>query len=276
MRGSTHAAVSDMQRRLGLPPPPPPDPSGGGGIGPGILRQLLRLDAGGAWAAVANDEVVGAAIAGVRERLWYLANLHLMPGYQGRGIGRRLLHAALDYGSRVPGKMLHSSMDPQAMRTYQRAGFALEPTLQATGRVDGGSVPAIRTVRDGDANDLDLAAEIDRSQRGSAHGADLRLLVELGNRLLVIDDGPHRGYAVIDGSPRIVAATDVQAAQALLWAALAECSAEGISVHALRANQQWAIDVVVRAGLQLAPGGPLCTMGELGPMAPYLPHTGLL
>jgi hypothetical protein len=167
-------------------------------------------------------------------------------------------------------------MDPQAMRAYQRAGFALEPTLQATGRVERGSVPVTGTVRDGDANDLDLAAQVDRSQRGSAHGADLQLLVELDNRLLVVDDGQRRGYAVIDGSPRIVAATDVHAAQALLWTALAECTAEEISVHALRANQQWAIDVVVRAGLRLAPGGPLCTMGELGPMAPYLPHTGLL
>src|SRR5215813_6882808 len=111
------------------------------------------------------------------------------------------------------------------MRTYQRAGFALEPTLQATGRVARDVVPVVGEVRDGDMTDLDLAVAVDRLQRGSPHGPDLQLLLELGNRLLVVEDSHRRGYALIDSSPQIVAATDEPTAQALLWAALAECAA---------------------------------------------------
>ncbi|HEY7173881.1 MAG TPA: GNAT family N-acetyltransferase, partial [Micromonosporaceae bacterium] len=201
---------------------------------------------------------------------------HLVPGYQGRGIGRRLLERALDYGAGTTGKLLHSSMDPQAMRTYQRAGFALEPTLDATGPVRRSALPSSADVRVGESSDLDFAAQVDRLMRGSAHGPDLELLFAAGARLLIIDRGRRRGYALIDTVPRIVAATDEPTARTLLWTALAESSADEVSVAVLRANQQWAIDVAVHAGLRLAPGGPLCSMGSTGPMTPYLPHTGVL
>lgn len=275
LRTSSSAALSDMRRRLGEPALPP-RPSDGRTTGDAIMRHLLQLDPAGAWAAVAGGGVIGAAVAGVRERLWYLAQFHLVPGYQGRGIGRRLLQASLGHGAGAAAKLLHSSLDPQAMRTYQRAGFALEPTLQATGRVRRSAIPAVGGIRFGDSEDFDLASDVDRALRGSAHGPDLELLVRLGNRLLITDGGRRRGYALMDTSPRIVAATDEETARSLLWSALAECSADDVAVHVLRANQQWAVDVAVRAGLRLAPGGPLCTMGETGAMAPYLPHTGLL
>jgi hypothetical protein len=60
-----------------------------------------------------------------------------------------------------------------------------------------------------------------------------------------------------------------------VWAALAE-SGDEVAVQVLRADQQWAMDVAVTAGLDLMPTGPLCRMGDTGPMAPYLPHTGVL
>jgi len=70
--------------------------------------------------------VVGVALAGLREGLWYLAQFHLEPAYQGQGIGRRLLAAATAYGP-ARGLLPYSSLDPNAMACYQRAGFALEP-----------------------------------------------------------------------------------------------------------------------------------------------------
>ena len=39
----------------------------------------------------------------------------------------------------------------------------------------------------------------------------------------------------------------------------------------LSGSQQWAIDVVVAARLELRPGGAVCVRGELGTMQPYLP-----
>jgi GNAT superfamily N-acetyltransferase len=147
------------------------------GDGDAIVRHLLGIDAAEAWAAVIDGDVVGVAMAGVRDGLWYLAQLHLDPVYHGRGLGSRLLQIALDYGVQARGMLLHSSLYPRAMRCYQRAGFALEPALHATGRLCRSSVPPVVGVRAGDVDYLDLVAHVDRVQRGGAHGPDLELLL---------------------------------------------------------------------------------------------------
>jgi hypothetical protein len=74
----------------------------------------------------------------------------------------------------------------------------------------------------------------------------------------------------------MVAATDPETARQLLWAALAESPEGSVTVHSLRADQQWAIDVAIEAGLHLSSTGPICRRGDTGPMQPYLPHPALL
>lgn len=276
MRDSTRASIQDLRVRLGAQPEPDGQHTQASNSGTALIDQLLQIDAGGVWVAVLDGQVCGAAMAGLREGLWYLAHLHVRPGLQGRGVGRRLLEAALRYGPQARGRLLHSSLDPRAMRCYQRAGFALEPALQATGVVRRTALPAAGRVRQGRISDLDLVADVDRTQRGAAHGPDFEVLLRAGAKLLILEEGRERGYALIEtGEPKIVAATDTPAAVALLWAALAE-SNDPVSVQVLRADQQWAIDVVHQAGLGLEPTGPLCRQGDTGPLMPYLPHTGLL
>ena len=276
MRDSTRASTQDLPVRLGARPAPEAQHTQSQNSGAALIDQLLQIDAGGAWVAVLDGHVCGAAMAGLREGLWYLAHLHVRPGLQGRGVGRRLLGAALGYGPQARGRMLHSSLDPQAMRCYHRAGFALEPALQATGVVRRAALPAAGRVRQGGISDLDLVAEVDRIQRGAAHGPDFEVLLRTGASLLILEQGRERGYALIEaGEPKTVAATDTPAAVALLWTALAESNGH-ISVRVLRADQQWAIDVVHQAGLGLEPTGPLCRQGVTGPLMPYLPHTGVL
>jgi len=274
MLTTSRAAFNDLFARVVLPPPSADMVRRRQTTGGALVTHLLEVDGDGAFVAVAGDTVVGVALAAVRERIAFLAQLHVVPDHQGRGIGGRLLAATMDYAGRAGGMMLHSSLDPQAMRCYSRAGFTLEPALQATGRTRRSAIPAVRDVRVSD--DLELAADLDRSIRGGAHGTDLEVLLKLGATLFIIDDGSRRGYAVLDGSPLLVAATDDATAAALLWAALAESDAEDIGIGILRGDQQWAIDVAVRAHLSLSPTGPLCRRGETGPCRPYLPHNGLL
>jgi GNAT superfamily N-acetyltransferase len=274
LRESTRASLRDLRVRLGgraePEEPGPPAP----GSGAALVDQLLRIDAGGAWVAVVAGEICGAAMAGLREGLWFLAHLHVRPGWQGRGIGRRLLEAAMRHGPQARGRLLHSSLDPQAMRCYQRAGFVLEPAMRATGVVRRATLPAVGRVRHGGAGDLDLVADVDRVLRGAAHGPDFEVLLRAGAQLLILADGPARGYALVEaGQVKVVGATGTPAAVALLWAALAE---GGGPVEVLRADQQWAIGVVHAAGLGLEAGGPLCRQGDTGPLAPYLPHVDVL
>jgi GNAT superfamily N-acetyltransferase len=276
MRDSTRASIQDLQVRLGTQPEPEEQRTQASTSGGALIDQLLQIDASGAWVAVLDDQVCGASMAGLREGLWYLAHLHVRPGLQGHGVGQRLLEAALRYGRDARGRLLHSSLDPQAMRCYQQAGFALEPALQATGVVRRSALPAAGRVRQGGTDALDLVAEVDRTQRGAAHGPDFEVLLQAGARLLILEEGRERGYGLIEaGQPKTIAATNTPTAVALLWAALAEGDGP-VSVQVLRADQQWAIDVVHQAGLGLEPSGPLCRQGETGPLTPYLPHTDVL
>ena len=80
--------------------------------------------------AEAGGDVIGAAQAIQRERLWCLSLLAVQPGGQSAGAGRALMKAALTYGDSTHG-MIPSSNDPRALRLYRLAGFTLLPTFEA-------------------------------------------------------------------------------------------------------------------------------------------------
>jgi hypothetical protein len=168
--------------------------------------------------------------------------------------------------------MIASSTHPAAMRRYALAGFSLQPTLVASGKVSRKSLPAGLKTREGTHADLDMAARVDRTVRGAPHGPDLEFILRNGSRLLVADGPEGSGYAVVwEGSPALVAATTPGAATDLLWSCLADSDGDDVEVPWITYAQNWALPVVLRAGLSLSPAGPICVRGELGPLTPYLP-----
>jgi len=97
-------------------------------------------------------------------------------------------------------------------------------------------------------------------------------MLKTGSRLLVIDGPEGSGYAIVwEGSPALLAATTPEAATDLLWSCLAESGGSDDEVHWITDAQNWALPVVLGAGLSLSPAGPICVRGELGPLTPYLP-----
>src|SRR5437763_6856313 len=65
--------------------------------------QFLEHDAPGSWVAEDTDGVVvGIALALRRDDLWGLSLLAVRPDCQARGIGGRLLDAALTYAAETP------------------------------------------------------------------------------------------------------------------------------------------------------------------------------
>jgi hypothetical protein len=133
--------------------------------------------------------------------------------------------------------MLASSTYPAAMRRYTLAGFELLPMLMTPGTVRRESLPA-----------------------------GLRV------RLLVAERGTGRGYALLwEGSPAIVAATGPEVTTDLLWPCLAEGNGKAVEVRWITGAQNWAVPVVLDAGLSLSPAGPICVRGKLGSLTPYLP-----
>ena len=233
---------------------------------------FLEHDPEGAWVAVNGGRVVGVALALAREGVWILSLFAVDEEYRGTGVGRMLLERALRYGEGCRGGMLASSTHPAAMRSYARAGFDLLPSLVAAGRVSRASVPAGLKAREGTEDDLQLAAEVDRSLRGASHGPDMEFMLRTGCRLFVAERPSGMGYAVgWEGSPAIVAATTPEIATDLLWFCLAQSPDAEVEARWITGAQNWAIPVVLRAGLSLSPAGPICIRGNLGLLTPYLP-----
>jgi GNAT superfamily N-acetyltransferase len=261
---------SELGERMHEPPQPPPRPE------PAVIRihQLIERDPGGAWVSERNGELVGAALALDRDGLWGLSLLVVDPEHQSAGLGRTLLARSLEYaGGGRRGAIILASPDARALRAYARAGFAAHPSFRAQGRPRGVERPG--HVRDGDAGDLALTAQVDLGVRGVAHGSDIEALLRAGCRMLVIED---RGYVVIGGGAvRLLAALDEEAAVDLLRAALATVPAgEEIGVEWITSLQGWAIGPVLDAGLSLTNDGAVFVRGDVGPFRPYLPSGAYL
>ena len=240
------------------------------------LRRIVSTDPGGCWVAEDGGRLAGVALSIVREGIWGLSLFAVEPGDQGRGIGRRLIDAALGHAGGTRGGLIVSSTSPSAMRRYARAGFALRPCVSAAGIANRDALgPPAPEIAEPGAAGLALADEIARAVRGAGHGDDLRCYLDVGERLLTFAD---RGFVVHHGgSPRVLAARDDEAAAALLRAALA-ASAPGatVSVDFISAGQDWAVRTCLDAGLALSPDGPLFVRGDVGPLRPYLPSGAFL
>jgi GNAT superfamily N-acetyltransferase len=242
------------------------------------VAHLQRTDPGGCWVAEADGRIVGAALGLIRDAVWGLSLLGIVPAFQGRGIGRRLYAPALLYGADEPGGIILSSPHPAAMRCYGSSpGYRLLPTVSFAGAWDPRCVPAALRCRPGDLTaDAPTIAAASRHVRRASHLRDLpTVLARPGSTLLVIDD---EGFACTHGGHvTLLAARTVAAAEDLLWGAITNCSRGGtVAYDFVSADNQWAIRLGIEAGLAITVGGPIFVRGDVGPMAPYLPHGAYL
>lgn len=238
-------------------------------------RHLVRSDPRGCWVAEDSAGIVGMISSFRREVVWGLATYAVLPGRQGRGIGKPLLAAALAHGRGCTRAMLSASSDARAVRIYHQAGFELHPQMHLTGTVDRTTIPVVDKVRDGSAADVELMDSLDRAARGAGHGVDHELMLRTW-QLLVSDSSTGSGYAYLDerGRVALLAASNRRTATRVLWAALAQGPEEATLAHVTGANQ-WALDVGFAAGLTLHQEGYLGLRG-LKPPTPYLHHGALL
>jgi ribosomal protein S18 acetylase RimI-like enzyme len=242
-------------------------------------RHFLGTDPDGSWVADEGGVVIGMSQSFVREDYWTLSQLGTVPGRQGHGVGRELLRLALSHGDQHSPGTIQCSRDPKAMALYTSFGFVLHPVVAAWGVMRPGSVerPDEVTRYEPDEvteHELDVISVIDRKVRGSARTVDIvSMLSQPGNRLLLHAD---QGYAV-SRDERIVTlgARHEESASLVLRAMLAETPAgETIEINWLTSAQQWAIRLVVEAGIELVPYGPVMVRGMDGPPSPYIPSGG--
>ncbi|SDN69374.1 GNAT family N-acetyltransferase [Actinacidiphila guanduensis] len=222
------------------------------------IRHLARTDPGGCW--VMEDEgagPVGAVLSSKREGTWALSLLAVVPGAQGKEVGKALLARALDYGRACLRGIACLPDDPVAARTLRRAGLTLHPTMRLSGVVDAGRLgPLDGPVHEGTERHRELMDSVDRRTRGGAHGPDHEELLR-HHTLLVVDDLAGTGYCYArPGRVEALAATSRRLATRLLTAALlATPPGDTIRITHVPAEAQWALDVAVTAGLAITPSG---------------------
>ena len=184
------------------------------------------------------------------------------------------MEAATAYGEDARGGIILASSDARALRAYWRAGFALRPAFDARGAVRTPPAPSA-AVREGRwPADRELTDAVGRAVRGAAHGTDLEPYLAVRPAAA----RPRRRRLRrprARGRIRLVAATDEPVARALLETVLARRCRPPRSTF-LDARQDWAIDVVLHAGLRLIPEGAVCVRGDVGPMQPYIPSGAYL
>jgi hypothetical protein len=128
-------------------------------------------------------------------------------------------------------------------------------------------------VREADRAELEELAAVSRDVRGAPHTAELEYALARGGRLIRHDD---RGFAVAQPGQAVwmLAARDPDAARALLWRALetvGDVGPDEPTVRWITGGQDWAVELLLRAGYTLALRGALCVRGDPGPLHPFLP-----
>lgn len=238
---------------------------------------LLEYDAPGCWVAEDDSGLIGLATSLRRETMWILSSFAVRGDVQGRGVGARLLEAALTYSQGCVRGMIDASQDPRALRRYHQAGFTIHPHMLVHGVVDRSRIPVVEHVRDGGRGDVDLLNSIDRQVRDAAHLVDHDFMTA-DNALRVIDDSTGSGYAYLppSGGTYLLAATNRRTASRLLWDAIATAEAgERVTVDHLTGEQDWAIDVAMEARLGVYQRGFLA-LRFMKPPAPYIPSPHFL
>jgi hypothetical protein len=202
-----------------------------------------------------------------------------VPGRQGRGLGRELLRLAHSHGDADSPGTIQCSRDPKAMALYADLGFSLHPVVAGWGPLRPGAVtrPADVVRYEGSAvteAQMDVVAGIDRAVRGSARTIDVAMMLSGGGTRLLLHEDQAYAVAMDDRIVTLGARTDASAAL-VLRAMLAEApDGETVEINWLTAGQQWAIGVLIEAGIELQPYGPVMVRGMPGPPSPYIPSGG--
>ena len=191
--------------------------------------------ADGYWVAYDGVHMVGFGIGVRHPDVWYLAALHVLPDYQGRGIGRRLLALTMQTAEESDAvSAISAAMQPASNAIYIRAGMLPWTPIFDWETAEGAVIPRLQAADARDfepINDAADIANIDRHVVGTDRSQQLDFWLDqpdLECFVLSKNDAP-AGYAFVSDTGTIGPAAVLDEADAgpLLSAA----------VERLRTNQ---------------------------------------
>ena len=201
-------AAGDLNRKMGRPVAPALPAAR-------VIRFrhfCVRYDGERFWVAEDGPLMVAAAYATLRDDVWYLAALHVLPGYQSRKIGTELIRRTLT-GTRPSTTLtvLTDALNPVSNGLYLRHGMLpQDSTLSFDGPVVGGSGapargPVFRTRPIELARDLGTLAALDLGSVGFQRPTDHEFWTGVPGLSGVIleSEGSLRGYAYVSAAGAI-------------------------------------------------------------------------
>lgn len=234
------AAANDLRARSGRPPIDDTPQRRGWAIP--FRRHVLANDGAGFHVAEDDGRVVGFGIATVRERVWYLAALHVLPAYQARGVGREVLRRCLAAAPpRSVRIVISESSQPVSNALYAKHGmYQWAPLLHVEGpipaRLDAPRLDQ-ETLRADDEAMLETLDTIDRDVLGVARTVDHRYwLAQPGVAGLLFRRGAEvSGYAYASDAGKVgpVAVRSPRDVPPVLAASLASAAERGARVASL-------------------------------------------
>jgi GNAT superfamily N-acetyltransferase len=160
----------------------------------GRLRTYTHLLETGVIFVAEDPQPAGFAAAVVRDGVWFLSQLWVLPERQGQGIGAALLDEGLAWGRGSRVFSVIASPHPAAQLLYLRASMYplwLQLDLTGSGRVETDPPSGIQALGPGDRSWLE---ELDREIRGTVRPEDHTFWAREARGIALWRDGQPRGY----------------------------------------------------------------------------------
>lgn len=256
---------------------------------PGVpmFQTFCRTEApDGLWVAEEAGEIVGFAWSWACEELWFLAQLFVSPGLQGKGIGDTLIARTFDFAKLCGSKskaLITFAFNPVSQGLYLKHGlFPRFPIYNFAGdarRVEmnlrGGYLDVVPLSGPCEVGAL---SSIDVASLGVARTAHHRFLLETGvtKGMLLHSCGRCVGYAYVSSSGHIGPLAVADAAdmkEALRTAIRVAVGAGGSNVSAfLPASSPASLQIAVENGMRITV--PMLLMSDIhtGDWTKYLPR----
>jgi ribosomal protein S18 acetylase RimI-like enzyme len=246
----------------------------------------LKDDPDGLWVAEVNGEIVGFAMSWVCGDLWFLAELFVAPGQQGRGVGNELLARTFEHARKAGAtnkSLITFTFNVVSQGLYMRHGMfprlpiyffdvardALMTHLQGE-KLRSTPIEPI-------AAHFNTLAQLDLSGLGISREKHHRYLLNDSTMkgVLLHDDGDCIGYAYVSATGHVgpLAVAQARGMDAAFRTALNLAAASGAAkVSAFLPGVSEAVAIAVEHGMRITFPMVLVSTRDFGDWTRYLPR----
>lgn len=255
---------------------------------PGTTFDAFSLadDPDGVWVAEDAGDVVGIAVAWECGAFWFLADLFVLPKYQGRRVGQELIGRALDHATMrgaANRALITFAYNPAAIGMYVKHGlYPREPLYKVSAPSEAVTVPSAPGIScvalHGGGQELGVLTGIDEACLGFSREKHHRFLHGVAGMrgFLLKRDGATLGYAYLSsdghiGPLAVISAAAIGEAFSAMLALACEQAIPAVSAFLAGSNEQ-ALSIALRHGMRIVRPMVLLSAKPFGDWTRYAPN----